>query len=150
MSNDEELRFCASREVSHSGIRPVPDILLRVLMVEDCDLDVALYRDVARHIGTAYHLDVVKSGEEALQLIQEHHYDVFLIDRVLPGMHGCELSRRLREYEATRHTIQIGIGADFSYGTHPSLDIVLPKDSNPNHARRVEEAFLKLAYKKRE
>lgn len=40
--------------------------------------------------------DVVDNGEDALALAQKNHYDLFVLDIMLPGMDGYELCRRLR------------------------------------------------------
>ena len=43
-----------------------------------------------------YDADIVKSGEEALELIGKNSYDLYILDIMLPGMDGYELCRRLR------------------------------------------------------
>jgi two-component system cell cycle sensor histidine kinase/response regulator CckA len=74
---------------------PPPGSGERVLLVED--------EDGARH-GLAemlsmlgYEVTEVASGEDALALRTGHGYDVLLSDLLLPGLHGFEVARRLRE-----------------------------------------------------
>lgn len=43
-----------------------------------------------------YSADIVKSGEEALELASQSNYDLFILDIMLPGMDGYELCRRIR------------------------------------------------------
>lgn len=43
-----------------------------------------------------YSADIVKSGEEALELASQNNYDLFILDIMLPGMDGYELCRRIR------------------------------------------------------
>ena len=43
-----------------------------------------------------FRVDVASNGEEALNMAMQHHYDLFVLDIMLPGMDGYELCRRLR------------------------------------------------------
>ena len=43
-----------------------------------------------------FEVDVASNGEEGLQAAMHKHYDLFVLDIMLPGMDGYELCRRLR------------------------------------------------------
>ena len=43
-----------------------------------------------------FKVDVASNGEEGLQAAMHKHYDLFVLDIMLPGMDGYELCRRLR------------------------------------------------------
>jgi CheY-like chemotaxis protein len=40
-----------------------------------------------------------KDGNEALALIADQHFDLVLLDFYMPGMHGGEVARRIKEIE---------------------------------------------------
>src|SRR5215469_14854645 len=40
-----------------------------------------------------------RNGNEALALIADNHFDLVLLDFYMPGMHGGEVARRIREIE---------------------------------------------------
>ncbi|HEX3723210.1 MAG TPA: response regulator transcription factor [Nitrolancea sp.] len=66
---------------------------MRVLVVEDFEV-------LARAIGTGLRregmaVDVVLDGSDALEHIAATHYDVVVLDRDLPNVHGDEVCRRL-------------------------------------------------------
>jgi len=66
---------------------------MRVLVVEDLE-------DLALAIGTGLRregmaVDVVLAGDDALAHLAVTHYDVVVLDRDLPGVHGDEVCRRL-------------------------------------------------------
>jgi DNA-binding response OmpR family regulator len=66
---------------------------MRVLIVED-------FVPMARAIGTGLRregmaVDVAGDGNEALEYLAGTRYDVVVLDRDLPGIHGDEICRRL-------------------------------------------------------
>jgi len=68
---------------------------MRILLVED-------ERKVASFIARAlkentYAVDVVETGEKALEMGSDVHYDAILLDVRLPGISGIEVCRELRQ-----------------------------------------------------
>lgn len=66
---------------------------MRVLVVEDFEV-------MARSIGTGLRregmaVDVVLNGNDALSRLAVTRYDVVVLDRDLPGVHGDEICRRI-------------------------------------------------------
>ena len=66
---------------------------MRVLVVEDFEV-------LARSIGTGLRregmaVDVVLDGDDALEQLAVTRYDVVVLDRDLPGVHGDEVCRRI-------------------------------------------------------
>ncbi|MFF5228741.1 response regulator transcription factor [Dactylosporangium sp. NPDC000521] len=66
---------------------------MRVLVVEDFEV-------LARTVGTGLRregmaVDVVLDGTEALDRLTVNRYDVVVLDRDLPGIHGDEVCRRI-------------------------------------------------------
>jgi DNA-binding response OmpR family regulator len=68
---------------------------MRLLLVED-ERKVASF--IARALReNAYAVDVVESGEKALELGSDVTYDAILLDVRLPGLSGIEVCRELRQ-----------------------------------------------------
>src|SRR4030081_113204 len=68
---------------------------MRVLIVED---DHRLASSLRRNLGeTGIVADVVHDGEEGLEAARTTAYDVIVLDVMLPGLDGLEVSRRMRE-----------------------------------------------------
>jgi DNA-binding response OmpR family regulator len=68
---------------------------MRILLVED-------ERKVASFIARAlkentYAVDIAETGEKALEMGTDVHYDAILLDVRLPGMSGIEVCRELRQ-----------------------------------------------------
>jgi DNA-binding response OmpR family regulator len=68
---------------------------MRILLVED-ERKVASF--VARALReNTYAVDVAETGEKALEMATDVHYDAVLLDVRLPGMNGLEVCRELRQ-----------------------------------------------------
>ncbi len=71
---------------------------LNILLVEDNPLNQKI---VIFHLKKHHHLVHVSStGEEALAAFEKEHFDVVLMDLMLPGMDGYETTVRMREIES--------------------------------------------------
>lgn len=68
----------------------------RVLVVDDEKLIVKGIRFSLEQDGME--VDAAYDGEEALKLIRENHYDMILLDVMLPKYDGFEVCQRVREF----------------------------------------------------
>jgi DNA-binding response OmpR family regulator len=66
---------------------------MRVLLAEDDEVLAATLATGLRREGMA--VDVALDGEEAMQRLGISHYDVVVLDRDLPGVHGDDVCRAL-------------------------------------------------------
>ncbi|HLX64296.1 MAG TPA: response regulator transcription factor [Planctomycetota bacterium] len=74
----------------------------KVLVIED-DADI---RNLIRHNLTreGYEVALVENGEEGLRLARKEGFDLAILDLMLPGMHGLDVCRAMREDEKLRAT----------------------------------------------
>ncbi len=77
----------------------------RILIVDDEEI---VTRSCLRILGDGddYEADAVHDGWEALKKIDETHYDVLILDIMMPKMDGMEVLRRVKE-------------------THPDIDVIM-------------------------
>jgi DNA-binding response OmpR family regulator len=78
---------------------------MRVLVVEDFEV-------LARSIGTGLHregmaVDVVLDGDDALEHLAVTRYDVIVLDRDLPGVHGDEVCRQIVAGESQSRVLML-------------------------------------------
>lgn len=72
----------------------------KLLLVEDDIQNVEILLHCLR--DQAYEVDVAENGKVALAMLAEKHYDVILLDRMMPVMDGMTMLRRMRADPATR------------------------------------------------
>ncbi len=67
---------------------------IRILLLED---DITLNETMSEYLEElGYRVDVVEDGEEALELMYENAYDIFLLDVKVPGLNGFDLLKEAR------------------------------------------------------
>ena len=66
---------------------------MRVLVAEDEEMLADAVADGLRHLGMA--VDVCYDGDAALERVTVHRYDVVILDRDLPTVHGDEVCRTI-------------------------------------------------------
>jgi two-component system phosphate regulon response regulator PhoB len=74
----------------------------KILIIED-DNDI---RELIRHnLGReGYDIGATPEGEHGLNMVETTHYDMVILDLMLPGMHGLEVCRRIRANPNMRKT----------------------------------------------
>lgn len=73
---------------------------IKVLLVDDLLLDVALTRRALEDCEVAHRIVVAADGEEGYRLVGEMSFDLLLLDIKMPRVDGFELMQRLRERAA--------------------------------------------------
>jgi signal transduction histidine kinase len=83
---------------------------LRILMAEDNEPNRRVAAALLR--SSAYHLEMVTNGLEAITAAQTGNFDVVLMDVNMPVLDGLEATRQLRGIEVTRNLPIIGLTAN--------------------------------------
>lgn len=71
---------------------------VNVLLVDDNPVNLKVAQSfLGRHDIRA---DMAKSGEDAIKMIQEKHYDIVFMDHMMPKMNGTEATSRIRALDS--------------------------------------------------
>ena len=121
----------------------------RLLLVDDTPENIHLLGNV---LSEDYQLSVARSGPEALAIAGKTPYpDLILLDIMMPGMDGYEVSRRLKENDTTSHIPIIFITAKAQWEDEVqgfglgAVDYITKPISPPRVKARVE-THLELKY----
>jgi len=68
----------------------------RVLLTEDNRINQMLVETILANWGL--HVDTASNGAEAINLFQQHHYDIVLMDIQMPGLDGVATTNVLRQH----------------------------------------------------
>jgi len=95
-----------------------------------------------------FHLSTALDGEEALQKVRAGHLDLILLDLMLPGIHGMELCRILRNNPRTAHVPIImltarGEESDKVHGLESGADDYMTKPFSPKELIARVKAILR-------
>lgn len=84
--------------MSEAALSPRP-----VILVADDDEDILTLVAVRLELA-GYDVIKARSGDEALRMAVEHSPDLAVIDVMMPGLNGFEVTRELRRREETMET----------------------------------------------
>lgn len=107
---------------------------VRVLVVEDSEDQRHLLRRYFELAGCE--VTVAESAELAILAYADLEIDLAVIDLILPGMNGWELSERIR---ADRPDCAVAITSVLDAVSYPTSDAKLPKPVSRAHVRHVLE-----------
>ncbi|MCL1056714.1 ATP-binding protein [Shewanella gelidimarina] len=89
-----------SNEVTEVAVSNLPDSI-NILIAEDNKINALVAKTFCQRLG--HSVDVAKNGLEAIQMVQENHYDLVVMDNHMPEMDGIEAT------EIIRHKLKLDI-----------------------------------------
>ena len=85
----------------------------RVLIVDDEEKVVFFLRESLEELGHDFSIGTANSGEEALNKIEGHPYDLVISDLRMPGLDGLQLLERVKDkHPDTRFILMTAYGSD--------------------------------------
>ena len=117
----------------------------RVLVVDDTAMNLHVISQLLKK--THMHVDTCLSGKECLLMVQKEHYDVILLDHMMPGMDGIETLRALknRYNHKCRNTPVIALTANAIVGVR---EMYMKEGFSDYLSKPVESSALEEMLKK--
>lgn len=72
----------------------------RILLVEDDQIFVAIYK--REFINNGFEVDVAVNGKEGLSDLTKKHYDLVMLDILLPDIDGIEVFRQMKAQDGLK------------------------------------------------
>lgn len=93
-------------------------------------------------------VDCAYDGEEALELAQENHYDIILLDIMLPKMDGLEVCQQIREFSNVPIVMLTAKGEDMDkiLGLEYGADDYITKPFNILEVKARIKAIMRRAH----
>jgi sigma-B regulation protein RsbU (phosphoserine phosphatase) len=73
----------------------------RILLVDDLDDNLFALKAILK--SEPYHIDITKSGSEAIEMAIQNNYDCIILDIQMPEMDGFEVAKHLAKNEETKN-----------------------------------------------
>jgi CheY-like chemotaxis protein len=121
----------------------------RILVAEDSAANVKVVLRILEKLG--YRADAAADGEEVVEALSRHSYDLVLMDCRMPGLDGIQATREIRRREGPRRrTTIVAVTAEAMKGDREAcleagMDDYLMKPFGPEELARVLERWLPAA-----
>jgi signal transduction histidine kinase/CheY-like chemotaxis protein len=97
--------LAAQQDTKVTHLYPPPPESIRVLVAEDNEVNQLIIGKVLRN--ARFHLTFASNGEQVLEKLSQHNFDLILMDIQMPGMDGFEAIQHIRNSQQPYQAIPI-------------------------------------------
>ncbi len=120
---------------AEDGLASIPGA--RILLVEDNELNQEVAGELLRHAGVT--VDVAENGKVAVAKVQDHAYDLVLMDMQMPVMDGLTATRTIRQLPGFKDLPIVAMTAN---ATREDREACLKAGMNDHVAKPIEPSDL--------
>ena len=108
---------------------PVTTLLPADVLVVDDEFSMRQFLQILLD-REGYGVHTATSGEEALQIMKSHDFDLVLTDLSMPGIDGIELVRHIRSGSQSEHGTDVPVVLVTAYGTTENAVLAMKEGAN--------------------
>lgn len=117
----------------------------QILIIDDDDATILIIESCLRKLG--YEPLTADNARFAFSLLTKHKVDIILMDIMMPGINGLELTRALRNSATAAHLIIVAVTSDVSEENKSAcfragVDDFLPKPVDLKNMRELIEIWV--------
>lgn len=78
----------------------------RFLIADDDELNLDIMTEYLGFMSDSYHVETAKDGQQVWQMLNDHaenHYDIIILDNMMPKLTGIDILKQMQMYESLRH-----------------------------------------------
>ena len=105
--NDDEIDTQVSEEAYLANF-VAPDA--KILIVDDNEINITIAKGLLAPMEIQ--LDAALSGPEAIKMVEETHYDIVLMDHMMPVMDGVDATKIIRQTQSAEDLVIIALSAN--------------------------------------
>ena len=114
----------------------------RILAVDDTKVNLSVITKLLKRTGVM--VDTAFSGSQAIEMAKTTHYDIMLIDHMMPIMDGIETLQKLKEMDPDSDTVYIALTANAIAGAR---EMYLASGFNDYISKPVKGSVLEATLK---
>ena len=153
---EEMLRGAANDNAQNfeDDLRPFTCPEAKLLIVDDTPVNLVVARGMLKDFQA--HVETSESGEDALELLKDNHYDIIFLDHKMPGLDGIETLNKAREIDGpSRLAVYVALTANSGSGLREEyisygFNDYLPKPIKSDALRKILARYIPESLKVRE
>jgi DNA-binding response OmpR family regulator len=113
----------------------------KILVVDDDILVLEALRELL--VADGYEVTTATRGQEALEVMEREHFDLLVLDVVMPKMTGFDVCREIRTWDDERSRVKIIMltaktdPKDLEIGEEAGCDLYLTKPIDPRKLKEL-------------
>lgn len=117
----------------------------KVLAVDDSAMNLKVVSGIMRRYGVV--IETALSGKEAINKVENRHYDLIFMDHMMPEMDGVECMQKMRELPSVRNN-KIPIIALTANAISGAREMLIREGFDDFVAKPIEKSSLEIVLKK--
>ncbi len=112
VTNSQTATAQVSTEIQSNPIKEAKELIAEILLVEDNKTNQLVAKIILQKMG--FHVTIANHGQEALELLRQHDFDLVFMDVQMPILNGLDATRQIRAVDKYQRLPIIAMTANVS------------------------------------